>query len=172
MAGAALLTLVAARHFIGARFTATAIAAGYLAYRAIAWVLLTGTNFPPSLPPFFLLAGALAIDLVFLAFAYTAARSKDPVHTERATTTDSAAADANALTTHAGTGQFVATRVGMALLGAALAVGAVTAAAWVQGLVIGTPPLHWPAFAYGAAALALCWLAIALTARRPTRTPS
>jgi len=67
--GAALLTLVAARHFVGGRWTATAIAGGYLAYRMVAWILLTGTGFPPSIPPFLLIGGAIAIDLVFLAMA-------------------------------------------------------------------------------------------------------
>ncbi len=150
MAGAALLTLVAARHFVGARFTATAIAAGYLAYRAVAWILLTGTGFPPSLPPFFLLAGGVAIDQVFLAFAYT--RAKDPVPAQRSAATPNAPA---------------ATRlVAMAVFGAALATGAIAAAAWVQDLVIGTAPIDWPAFVYGAVALALCWLALTLTTRR------
>lgn len=69
MAGAALLTLVAARYFVGARWTATAIAATYLAYRMVAWIMLVGTGFPPSYPPFFLVAGAIIIDLTFLAFA-------------------------------------------------------------------------------------------------------
>lgn len=69
MIGAALLTLVAARLFVGARWTATAIAAGYLAYRAVAWGLLVGTGFPPSIPPFLLLGGAVMVDLAFLAIA-------------------------------------------------------------------------------------------------------
>lgn len=69
IAGAALLTLVAARQFVGARWTATAVAGGYLAYRMFAWALLTGTGFPPSIPPFLLIGGAVAIDLVFLAVA-------------------------------------------------------------------------------------------------------
>lgn len=69
MIGAAMLTLVAARHFIGARWTATAIAGGYLAYRMVAWILLVGTGFPPSLPPFLLLGGAVMVDLAFLAIA-------------------------------------------------------------------------------------------------------
>ncbi|HZM77842.1 MAG TPA: hypothetical protein VFC19_19155 [Candidatus Limnocylindrales bacterium] len=67
--GAGLLTLVAARLFVGARWTATAIAGGYLAYRMFAWALLTGTGFPPSIPPFLMLGGAIAIDLTFLALA-------------------------------------------------------------------------------------------------------
>jgi hypothetical protein len=66
---AAVLTLVAARYFVGARWTATAIAGGYLTYRMLAWILLIGTGFPPSIPPFLLLGGALAVDLAFLAIA-------------------------------------------------------------------------------------------------------
>jgi hypothetical protein len=67
--GAALLTLVAARKFVGGRWTATTVAAGYLAYRAVAWELLASTGFPKSIPPMLLVGGAIAIDLVFLAFA-------------------------------------------------------------------------------------------------------
>lgn len=67
--GAALLTLVAARHFVGARWTATSITGAYLAYRMFAWALLTGTGFPPSIPPFLLIGGAIVIDLAFLALA-------------------------------------------------------------------------------------------------------
>jgi len=73
--GAALLTLVAARYFVGARWTATAIAGGYLAYRVFAWALLTGTGFPPSIPPFLLIGGAIVIDLAFLAVANPYARA-------------------------------------------------------------------------------------------------
>ncbi|GIH09934.1 hypothetical protein Rhe02_80010 [Rhizocola hellebori] len=159
MAGAALLTLVAARHFIGARFTATAIAGGYLAYRAVAWLMLTGTAFPPSLPPFFLFAGAVAIDLVFLAFAYT--RSKDLIPSDR----PSSATIAPSVTTRA-SGPGLTAAAAAAVFGAALATGAVAAAAWLQGIVIGTPPIYWPAFAYGAIALAVCWLTLTLTTRK------
>jgi hypothetical protein len=74
--GAGLLTLVAARYFVGARFTATAIAAGYIAYRILAWILLTGTGFPPSYPPFLLIGGAVMIDLVFLTFATASSRAR------------------------------------------------------------------------------------------------
>ncbi|WP_211588858.1 hypothetical protein [Allorhizocola rhizosphaerae] len=72
---AAILTLVAARRFVGARWTATAIAAGYIGYRLVAWILLTGTGFPPSLPPLMLLAGAIMVDLAFLAIANGYARA-------------------------------------------------------------------------------------------------
>ncbi len=147
MAGAALLTLVAARYFIGARWTATAIASGYLAYRAIAWILLTGTAFPPSLPPFFLVAGAVVIDLVFLAFAYTATRAPRSAPPSPAPSSLLASA-------------------ATAVFGAALATAAIAAAAWVQKLIMGTPPIDYPAFAYGALVLALCWLALYVTGSR------
>ncbi len=73
--GAAILTLVAARRFVGARWTATAIAAGYVGYRIIVWILLTGTGFPPSLPPLMLVAGAIMVDLAFLTIANGYARA-------------------------------------------------------------------------------------------------
>ncbi|MBB5871614.1 hypothetical protein F4553_004993 [Allocatelliglobosispora scoriae] len=67
--GAALLSLVAARKFVGFRWTATAIAVGYVAYRCLAWELLTLAHFPPSAVPFALIAGAVVIDLAFLLSA-------------------------------------------------------------------------------------------------------
>jgi hypothetical protein len=134
MAGAALLTLVAARHFVGARWTATAIAGGYLAYRGVAWLLLVGTGFPPSLPPFLLLAGAIVIDLAFLASA------------------------ASAVSVAAGS----AGPVPVAIFGAALATGAIAAAAWTQNLIIGTPPITYMGFVFGGVALAAGWIALTL----------
>ena len=67
LVGAAMLTLVAARIFVGVRWTATIIATAYIAYRCVVWGALTGAGFPPSAVPFALLAGAIAIDLAFLA---------------------------------------------------------------------------------------------------------
>jgi hypothetical protein len=64
---AGLLALVVARRSVGLRWTATGLAATYLAYRAIAWVLLTSTGFPPSVLPVMLLAGAVLVDLAVLA---------------------------------------------------------------------------------------------------------
>jgi hypothetical protein len=66
-AGAAMLVLVLARRSVGWRFTATAVAGTYLAYRCVMWLLLAGVGFPKSTVPFLLLGGALAIDLVCLA---------------------------------------------------------------------------------------------------------
>jgi len=66
-AGAAMLVLVIARRSVGWRFTATAIAGTYVAYRCVMWLLLAGVGFPKSTVPFLLLGGALAIDLVCLA---------------------------------------------------------------------------------------------------------
>jgi hypothetical protein len=64
--GAALLALVAARIFVGGRWTATLIAVGYVAYRCVAWEALHLAKFPPSAIPFALIAGALAVDIAFL----------------------------------------------------------------------------------------------------------
>jgi hypothetical protein len=63
---AGLLTLVVARKVVGLRWTATTLAAGYLAYRCIAWLALVGGGFPPSAIPFVLLVGAVLIDLAVL----------------------------------------------------------------------------------------------------------
>lgn len=63
---AAGITLVAARWMIGRRWAATAIAAGYVAYRCLAWAALVGGGFPASAVPFVLVAVALAVDLAFL----------------------------------------------------------------------------------------------------------
>jgi hypothetical protein len=60
---AGLISLVVARKVVGLRWTATIIAAGYLAYRCIAWLALVGADFPPSVVPFVLLVGAVAVDL-------------------------------------------------------------------------------------------------------------
>lgn len=61
---AAMLVLVVARWTIGHRWSATAVTAGYLAYRCAAWTVLAGTGFPRSAVPFLLLGGALMVDLV------------------------------------------------------------------------------------------------------------
>ncbi|MGY1616985.1 hypothetical protein ACI797_09600 [Geodermatophilus sp. SYSU D00691] len=60
---AGLLSLLIARKVVGLRWTATIVAGGYLAYRCIAWLALVGGDFPPSVVPFVLLVGAVAIDL-------------------------------------------------------------------------------------------------------------
>jgi hypothetical protein len=60
---AGLLALVLARKVVGLRWTATAVAATYLVYRAVMWVLLVGMGFPPSVLPFVLLVGAVLVDL-------------------------------------------------------------------------------------------------------------
>jgi hypothetical protein len=64
---AGLLALVMARKSVGLRWTATLLAATYLAYRAVAWVLLTSTGFPPSVLPVMLLAGAVLVDIAVTA---------------------------------------------------------------------------------------------------------
>jgi len=60
---ATLLALVVARKVVGLRWTATAVAGGYLAYRGIAWLGLVAGDFPPSVLPLVLLVGAVLIDL-------------------------------------------------------------------------------------------------------------
>jgi hypothetical protein len=58
--------LVIARRVVGMRWTATSIAAAYLAYRVVSGVALDLVDFPFSAIPFFLIAGAVVIDLSFL----------------------------------------------------------------------------------------------------------
>lgn len=60
---AGLLSLVVARTMVRLRWTATTIVAVYLLYRAVMWLILVGMGFPPSVLPFVLLAGAVAVDL-------------------------------------------------------------------------------------------------------------
>jgi hypothetical protein len=61
---AAMLVLVVAHWTVGRRWTATAVTAGYLAYRCGVWALLAGTGFPRSAVPFLLLGGAMMVDTV------------------------------------------------------------------------------------------------------------
>jgi hypothetical protein len=60
-----MIVLVVARLIVGKRWTATSIAAIYVAYRCLVWPLLVGTTFPPSAIPFFFLFAGLAVDLAF-----------------------------------------------------------------------------------------------------------
>jgi hypothetical protein len=60
---AGLLALLIARKTVGLRWTATTIAAVYLAYRAVMWLALVGMGFPPSVLPLVLLVGAILVDL-------------------------------------------------------------------------------------------------------------
>ena len=60
---AGLLSLVVARKVVGLRWTATIIAATYLAYRAVMWLSLTAMGFPPSVLPVVLIVGAVLIDV-------------------------------------------------------------------------------------------------------------
>ena len=60
---AVLLTLVVARRTAGLRWTATTVAAAYLAYRGVAWIGLVAGDFPPSVLPLVLLVGAVLVDL-------------------------------------------------------------------------------------------------------------
>ena len=60
---AGLLALLLARKVVGLRWTATMVAAGYLAYRALAWLGLVAMHFPPSVLPLVLLVGAVLVDI-------------------------------------------------------------------------------------------------------------
>jgi hypothetical protein len=61
--GAGLLALVVARKAVRLRWTATILAAVYLAYRGVMWLLLAGMDFPPSVLPLVLFVGAVGVDL-------------------------------------------------------------------------------------------------------------
>ncbi|WP_308249866.1 hypothetical protein [Sphaerisporangium fuscum] len=63
---AAMIVLVTARALVGRRWTATAAAGVYVGYRALIWPLLVVGTFPPSAVPFFLLAGAVCVDVAFM----------------------------------------------------------------------------------------------------------
>jgi hypothetical protein len=63
---AGILVLVMARRSMGLRWTATAIGGAYVLWRCVMWPLLVGIGFPTSAVPLFLLAGALAVDLICL----------------------------------------------------------------------------------------------------------
>ena len=60
---AGLLSLVVARKVVGLRWTATIIAATYLAYRAVMWLGLVAMGFPPSVLPLVLIVGAVLVDV-------------------------------------------------------------------------------------------------------------
>jgi hypothetical protein len=62
-----MIVLLVARRSIGLRWTATTIAAAYVAWRCLLWPPLVAIGFPPSAVPFLLLAGAVLIDLVVQA---------------------------------------------------------------------------------------------------------
>jgi hypothetical protein len=63
MVCAGLLSLVIARKVAGLRWTATIIAATYLAYRAVMWLGLVAIGFPPSVLPVVLIVGAVLVDV-------------------------------------------------------------------------------------------------------------
>jgi hypothetical protein len=63
---ATVLVLVVARLMMGRRFSATAVAGVYVAYRCLVWPLLVGGGFPPSAVPFFFILAGLAVDLTCL----------------------------------------------------------------------------------------------------------
>ncbi|MFI6386179.1 hypothetical protein ACIBHY_17680 [Nonomuraea sp. NPDC050547] len=60
-----MTVLAVARLMIGRFGSATLVALAYVGFRTIVWPMLTATGFPPSAVPFFLVAGAIAVDLAF-----------------------------------------------------------------------------------------------------------
>jgi hypothetical protein len=60
---AATGTLLGARRVHSGAWTATCVAALYLAYRGIGYVLLTAANFPPSFIPIMVLSVGIVVDL-------------------------------------------------------------------------------------------------------------
>ena len=63
--GVMALILVLARRTLGFRWSASAVALAYIAYRGVMWPLLLGMGFPVSTIPFYLLFVGLAVDLAF-----------------------------------------------------------------------------------------------------------
>lgn len=63
LVAAAGLVLVLARRSVGARWSATAVAGAYVAFRCLAWPALVLGGFPPSAVPFALVGVAVAVDL-------------------------------------------------------------------------------------------------------------
>ncbi|WP_092530377.1 hypothetical protein [Amycolatopsis arida] len=63
--GVMALILGAARYTVGRAWTATTVAAGYVAYRALIWPLLTWADFPTSTVPFYLVFVGLAVDVAW-----------------------------------------------------------------------------------------------------------
>ncbi|MEV4899667.1 hypothetical protein AB0K48_61205, partial [Nonomuraea sp. NPDC055795] len=60
-----MTVLAVARLMIGRFGSATLVALAYVGFRTLVWPMLTATGFPPSAVPFFLVAGAIAVDLAF-----------------------------------------------------------------------------------------------------------
>ncbi|KAA2260077.1 hypothetical protein F0L68_20320 [Solihabitans fulvus] len=59
------LVLVVARGLMNGAWSATIVAAAYVAYRCLIWPILVGTSFPPSAVPFFAIFLGLAVDLAY-----------------------------------------------------------------------------------------------------------
>lgn len=63
LVGMGSLLLIAARRIQGLRWTATAVAVGYLALRLIAYAVFTANGYSPSFVPVMLLGAAVVIDV-------------------------------------------------------------------------------------------------------------
>jgi hypothetical protein len=142
MIAAAMLTLVAARVFVNARWAATAIAASYVAYRCVMWGILVGTGFPPSAVPFALIGGAVLIDIAFLVGALSTADRTGPG------------------------------RAAVAVLGALAVAGGTAGALWVQTQVAAAPPAQYDVIPLAALVLAAGWIGLTLRREpRPVDAP-
>jgi hypothetical protein len=67
IATAVVLALLLARRSVGLRWTATALAAAFVAWRCLIWPLLHVAGFPTSALPFLLILVGVAVDLACLA---------------------------------------------------------------------------------------------------------
>jgi hypothetical protein len=142
MIAAAMLTLVAARVFVNARWAATAIAASYVAYRCVMWGILVGIGFPPSAVPFALIGGAVLIDIAFLVGALSTADRTGPG------------------------------RAAVAVLGALAVTGGTAGALWVQAQVAAAPPVQYDVIPLAALVLAAGWIGLTLRREpRPVDAP-
>ena len=63
--GVASLILAMARKTVGRSWTATTVAATYVAYRSLMWPILLSMGFPVSTVPFYLVFVGLAVDMAF-----------------------------------------------------------------------------------------------------------
>jgi hypothetical protein len=141
LVAAAGLTMVLARWVIARRWAATAVTAGYLAYRCVMWLLLAGAGFPRSAVPFLLLGGAVAVDL---AMNRLLPRPNHPDTPPRARSW-----------------------LAWPVLGALIAAAGFSGGAWLQDVLLIAPPLDYRSVAGATGGLAALWVAVAYLVRTP-----
>ncbi|MBO3748007.1 hypothetical protein J5X84_18190 [Streptosporangiaceae bacterium NEAU-GS5] len=129
---AGMAVLVVARHVIGRAWTATAISAGYVAYRSVIWPLLVVGGFPPSTVPYVMIAGGVCVDLAFLAVG----AAINPQSSGSAA------------------------RITRPLVGAALVTAGVYGGLGLQDRLLDAPPYSTPSWPIAFAGLAIVWFAI------------